>query len=121
MASPRCLMQKAELAAAWECCKTIRSRFRREMSWLQFPVNGVDACPDEAQPNDDEDGNPLPKHPVCTKSLELNADAVAAMLDHYDGKFIEIPTLQREAPLLLSNSHLLQKLFYRIVFEVPIS
>jgi len=70
------------------------------MSWLQFPVNCVDACPDEAQPNDDEDGNPLPKHPVCTKSLELNADAVAAMLDHFDGKFIEIPTLQREVRAL---------------------
>ena len=93
-------MQKCELAAEWECCKTIRSRFRREMSWLQFPVHAVDACPDEAQPNDYEDGNPLPKHPVCTKSLELNADAVSAMLDFYDGQFVEIPTLQREAPLL---------------------
>ena len=45
----------------------------------------------------DEDGPSLTKHPINTKSLELNADAVIAILDWANGSFVEIEQLQPEA------------------------
>ena len=43
------------------------------------------------------------KHPVCTKSLELNADALLGLLDWANGGFVDIPALQNEA--IISQHH----------------
>lgn len=81
-------MFEGDLAAMWENHQVIRSRFRRDMGWLQWPTS----CK-----NDTEDEPADAKHPVCTRSLELNADAIFSMLEFFDGKFIDIGRLQNEA------------------------
>ena len=95
--SPMVLMARADLAVEWECCTTIRKRFRGDMTWIQWPVNAIDAAPEELPEDADCDGKDVPRHPVCTKALELNAEALLCMLDFYDGNFVDIPTLQHEA------------------------
>ncbi len=79
------------LAAAWDDCRTIRSRFRKQWPWLQWPYYVVH---DDGK---DKDESSTPKHPACTKALELNAEALLCMLDHYGNTFAEIPQLQDEA------------------------
>lgn len=81
-------MFEGDLAAMWENHQVIRSRFRRDMGWLQWPTS----CR-----NDTEDEPADAKHPVCTRSLELNAAAIFSMLEFFDGKFIDIGRLQNEA------------------------
>ena len=83
-------MADKELALHWEKSSVIRSRFRREISWLQWPVL-------EDVPAGDEENEKQAKHPVCTKSIELNADALLSILEYYDGGFAEISKLQSEA------------------------
>ena len=78
------------LALVLEECTSIRSRFRRELSWLQWPV---------LQANDMETGK-AERHPVCTKAIELNIDALLAMLDFFGGSFVDISALQNEARVL---------------------
>ena len=87
-------MAVSDLVVAWEESSIIRSRFRRCMKWLQWPVQSTDAL--EGSDHDDEK---LEKHPVSTKALELNADALLAMLDAFNGNFIDIYALQTEAPI----------------------
>ena len=85
----------SDLALEWEACRTIRGRFRKQWTWIQWPVNAVDAAPED---HPDEDVKAIvSRHPVCTKALELNASALDLMLDHYQGNFVEIPALQKEA------------------------
>ena len=82
------------LANQWEESTIIRNRFRRNLAWLQWPNCPIPAKAEE----EDEDGGPLlTKHPINTKSLELNADAVIAILDWANGSFVEIEQLQPEA------------------------
>lgn len=69
----------------------IRSRFRRSLPWLQWPYTKKS---DEVE--EDEETNPK-QHPVCTKSVELNADALLSVLEHFEGGFADIPKLQAEA------------------------
>ena len=93
----------SELALDWESCVAIRSRFRRNVSWIQWPVSP--AALDTSHAAGNEDGVPtdelddVPKRPVCTKALELNADALQCMLESYNGSFVDIPLLQGEATL----------------------
>ena len=77
------------LAADWESCTKIRNRFRKEISWLQWPV-----VPEVATEGGEEEKD---RHPICTKSLELNVEAIDLMLDFYHGGFIDIHQLQKEA------------------------
>ena len=86
-------MAVSDLVVAWEESSVIRSRFRRSMKWLQWPVQSTDAL--EGSEHDDEK---IEKHLVSTKALELNVDALLAMLDAFNGNFIDIYALQTEAP-----------------------
>lgn len=79
------------LAAAWDDCRTIRSRFRKQWPWLQWPYY---VSHDDGKDNEESS---TPKHPACTKALELNAEALLCMLDFYGCTFAEIPQLQDEA------------------------
>lgn len=74
-----------------ERLSVIRSRFRRNMHWLQWPVR---VC----QSKVDEDEGEVETHTVGTKSLELNADAVREMVEWYHGDFVDITQLTLEAP-----------------------
>ena len=83
-----------DLADAWDECSVIRNRFRRQMSWLQWPISDVDTreeelCQEEVDARD--------KHPVCTRSLELNSEALLAMVTFFEGEFIDVHRLQSEA------------------------
>jgi len=82
-----------DLAHVWENSSVIRSRFRKSWSWLQWPYYAVDALKEET------DDDQIERHPVCTKSLELNAEALIGVLDWALGGFCDIPALQREVRL----------------------
>ena len=86
-------MTSTGLAHQWEESTVIRSRFRRNLVWLQWPNCSI---PVKAEESDEDEPN-LTKHPINTKSLELNADAVIAILDWANGSFVEIEQLQPEA------------------------
>ena len=73
----------------WESSSTIRGRFRRQVTFLQWPYNAKDAEKDE--------GEEMARHPTCTKSLELNVEALDAMLDYYNGMFTDVYEVQAEA------------------------
>lgn len=79
------------LAREWENIETIRKRFRAGMSWIQWPI------PEKPLETPDTDENTPSKNPICTKSLELNCEAVAAMLDYFNGGFCDIKQLEGEA------------------------
>lgn len=81
----------SSLAHALEEVKTIRRRFRGEIPFVQWPI--------PQHPSEWDDGEEPVKehHPICTKSLELNAEALICMLKHYDGKFCDVQQLEREA------------------------
>ena len=82
-----------DLHVSWEQCDSIRSRFRRELPWLTWPP-----VPERTKADSDEEDEEL-KYPICTKSLELNIDAVSIMFDHVDGEFVEISSSKQEASL----------------------
>ena len=90
------------LAHDWESCASIRNRFRREGAWVQWPVllcdttGGNDAAGADG-PGVDDEGEEMPKRPVCTKALEMNVDALLCMVDAFHGNFIDIYKLQAEA------------------------
>ena len=85
-----------ELAALWEAETIIRARFRKGLDWVQWPESSLDA-PEEVE-SEEVDGMIIPRHPVCTKAVSMNACALNVMLDFFEGAFIEVPTLQTEAP-----------------------
>ena len=71
------------------------------MSWIQWPISSFEST--GSGEIESADGVPeiddLPKRPVCTRALELNADALLCMLDYFSGNFIDVGKLQSEAPL----------------------
>ena len=84
----------SELATAWEADAGIRRRFHNNTSvFLQFPVNVVDVGPPE---DDAPVGEEIPTHPICTKSLEMNIDALQIMVEVYHGEFVDVHYLQKE-------------------------
>ena len=91
---------RGELAKDWEECNTIRSRFRREVSWIQWPTIdvGVPAAKDDDDDNGKDDCDDTSKRPASTQALELNAEALLAMVDYFNGNFIDIDRLQIEVP-----------------------
>ena len=82
------------LAAALEACATVRSRFRRELPWLQWPIPGREAKPGPASSSKDP-------HFPCTRALELNAAVLHKMLDVFTGEFVDIAYLTGQVCLLL--------------------
>ena len=109
-----------DLASAWEKCSSVRSRFRRDISWLQFPIPAK--VPTSTKPNhgkgkgkgaDDasDDDSKLPDlHAPTTRAVELNYQILQAMLDCYQGEFVDIVFLRKEArhhtetPLFVSST-----------------
>ena len=81
------------LNKAWENDGTIRGRFRQDLPWLQWPTVERKAIVDDDDASDQEEF----KYPICTKSWELNVDVVGILLDHVDGKFVEVTALKYEA------------------------
>lgn len=85
-----CCPPSSSFAHSLEQCALIRSRFRRQVSWLQWPTAVV---------SQEEDGD-IERHPICTKSLRLNVDAVRLMVEFYHGDFEDIHALTAEADQL---------------------
>ena len=77
------------LAKELEKVVLIRRRFQAEMSWLQWPIP-----PHASDPDEDKEEE---SHPICTKALELNCDAVRVLLSFCDGEFVNIDWLTVEA------------------------
>ena len=77
----------------WEASNTLRSRFRRQMTWIQWPIHNVDVADESGEGGDGK----ADRHPCCTKSLELNIDALSAMVEHYYGTFCDVYKIQTEA------------------------
>lgn len=73
------------VAGELEKLMTVRTRFRRYESWLQWPT-----------PTQLVEGEGDP-HAVSTKALELNIEAIDKMVDVYHGEFVDIWNLQAEA------------------------
>ena len=69
------------LADEWEQRAVIRARFRREISWLQFPCTG----------------NKNDPHAPTTRALELNIEVLTPMLSYCSFEFLDIDRLQRQA------------------------
>ena len=78
-----------EFATLLERCEKLRARFRKQFSWLQWPIAAIDV----------EEGE-VERHPICTKSLELNIDSVREMVEYYKGAFVDIHELSAQAPLM---------------------
>ena len=79
------------LAATLEEIKVVRNRFRKDVSFLQWPIP-----PHSDEGNGDEEPEDR-YHPICTKSLELNHEILIATLHHYGGQFCDVKDLEREA------------------------
>ncbi|CAE7197744.1 unnamed protein product [Symbiodinium sp. KB8] len=84
------------LAAALEACATVRSRFRRELPWLQWPIPGREAKPGPASSSKDP-------HFPCTRALELNAAVLHKMLDVFTGEFVDIAYLTGQVQKLFDD------------------
>ena len=99
--------ERESLASLWEKCFTVRCRFRRSLPWLQFPIPVKDVTDgDAAGPHDGEaltedvDDKPRKRsadpHSPTTRALELNWEVLNAMLDNYNGEFVDVYFLQKE-------------------------
>ena len=108
-------MADGNLAQVWEQTKLIRSRFQKEWPWIQWPYQAEDADGD-----DDDDDPSKEKHPVCTKSLQLNIAAVDAMLEFCHGEFVDIHWLQNEARIMCLNT-LATVLVYAILIFIQVN
>lgn len=77
----------------WERNDIIRRRFQKGQSWLQWPtIEKPKKSADDG--SDDEESD---KHPICTKSLEMNVDAVIIMTNFLGGSFGYLDPLKKEA------------------------
>ena len=75
------------LAEAWEGVATIRGRFRREISWIQFPLKVVHTVK----------GEKGDLHAPTTRAIELNVELLSVMLKYCSFEFVDIVRLQRQA------------------------
>ena len=89
------------MAEGWESCLSVRSRFRKALTWLQWPIQSrpTDIKPED-EPNPDEtngDLKPHNPHAPSTRALELNFEILDSMLNQYEGEFIDIERITKEA------------------------
>ena len=84
----------AGMAEAWEKCDLVRSRFRRSLTWLQYPIPGPVPCKKDEQGEETKVKDP---RAPSTRALELNYAILDSMLDNYSGEFLDIDRLTREA------------------------
>ena len=85
----------AMMAEGWEGCSSVRSRFRRHLPWLQFPLPQVHA--DGKQPEEKKEEDKKNPHGPSTRALELNWEVLSHMLTVYEGEFIDVHRLTMEA------------------------
>ena len=108
------------MAEGWEACLSVRSRFRKALTWLQWPIQNrpTDVKPED-EPNPDEANGVLkPRNPhgASTRALELNFEILDSMLNQYEGEFIDIERITKEAGFQLGRLHALW-LFGTLVHE----
>ena len=99
--SPVVIMEFGRLAKSWDNCSIIRGRFRRDMSWLQWPIPGKKKPgpkPDVSNPKND------PRVP-CTRAVELNVPILSVMLDHCTGELVNVHDLAKEVLWLKRKAH----------------
>ena len=84
----------ADMAEGWESCVSVRTRFRRSLPWLQFPIPCRGEAEDQDDKASDEKKNP---HAPSTRALELNWEILSSMLGSYGGEFLDIDRLTKEA------------------------
>ena len=70
------------VADCWEKIRRIRRRFSKGSKWVLFPV----------QPE-----NAAVQKPVSTKALDLNAQALQVLVQHYGPNPVHIKPLEKEA------------------------
>ena len=74
------------LAPAWESLAVVRGRFRKNISWLQFPIPKLSDGKQQKDP-----------HTPTTRALELNHEVLNKMLDEVSFEFLDISRLQTQA------------------------
>ena len=83
-------MEIGSLAKLWEGCSVVRSRFRRSLPWLQWPLPG---SPKPGKEPNDKGKDP---HMPCTRAVELNAEVLGKTLQWCELKFLDINRLELE-------------------------
>ena len=78
----------SSLARSWEGSAALRLRFRKNISWLQWPL------PKFKPEGKTRQADP---HLPCTRAVELNVEALDRMLDFFQGEFVDIDRLEKEA------------------------
>ena len=73
-----------DLAATWEKIATVRGRFRRQLSWLQWPL-----------PSPEMDLEDL--HAPSTRAIELNVEVLRAMVVDLQGCSVDVKSVEKEA------------------------
>ena len=96
----------AGMAEGWERCVSVRSRFRKSLPWLQFPIPPKKAVEIPAGTGEGtEEGLPKNPHGPSTRALELNWEILDSMLSSYTGEFIDIDRISKEAGLTFLAHH----------------
>ena len=86
----------ATLAHAWEESAVIRARFRRQISWIQFPIPIKKEARDTDSEKQQKNKEKVDPHLPTTRALELNVEILDKMLDHCSNEFLEVSKLQKE-------------------------
>ena len=96
----------AGMAEGWERCISVRSRFRKQLAWLQFPIPAKKAgeTPVESGEGNVEEPNKN-LHAPSTRALELNWEILDSVLSSYTGEFIDIDRITKEAGLTFWEHH----------------
>ena len=91
------------MAEGWEKCISVRSRFRKHLPWLQFPIPSKKAGETPVETGDGQQNEAEPENPhlPSTRALELNWEILDSMLSIYTGEFIDIDRMTKEAGLTL--------------------
>ncbi|CAE7648197.1 unnamed protein product [Symbiodinium microadriaticum] len=100
----------ATLAQAWESSAVIRGRFRKQISWIQFPIpvqkETRDTDSQKQQKTKKDKTDKADPHLPTTRALELNVEILEKMLDHCSNEFLEVGKLQK-----------VEELFRQVSFE----
>ena len=91
------IMEATALAASWESCASVRSRFRRELPWIQWPIPG------SPKPGPDANAKKADPRSPTTRALELNVEILSKVLEWSTGEFMDIYRLEAEAGHIILN------------------
>ena len=82
-------MRLLSLQPCWNAVKCFASALGSNSPGFSGPIAAIDV----------EEGE-VERHPICTKSLELNVDSVREMVNFYHGAFVDIHQLSAQAPVI---------------------